>query len=248
MTITSPGPEAQRTLSREQVEAFHHDLFVEDQVRDFEQMVPPPRPDGWVVDLGGGCGFFARRLQQGSGRRVRVVDLDEASVRTCREAGIEAVLGDALTPTLSGREEAATFNLILHHLVANSEAKTRALQVRALRNLHSRVPYVFINEYIYESFVGHLSGWLIFQITKSRLLSAVGRAVAHVVPSFRANTFGVGVRFRSHAEWRSLFEEAGFEVRATRLGRPETVAPPLRLLVIRTIRRDSFLLQARPAA
>lgn len=233
----------QRTLSTKQVEAFHHDNFVEDQVRHFVEMLPAVAAGTQVLDLGGGCGFFARRLQQAAQCPVRVVDLDEASVRACKEVGIDAVLGNALDPALRGNEAVATFNLILHHLVADSEAETRALQVQALANLRGRVERLFVNEYIYESFVGHLSGRLIFQITKSRLLSSFGRLVATVVPAFRANTFGVGVRFRAHAEWRSLFEQAGYCVRDARIGSPEIVALPLRTLLIRTIRRDSFLLE-----
>jgi hypothetical protein len=237
----------QRTLSSQQVEAFYHDNFVEDQVRDFVQMLPAVAPGAQVLDLGGGRGFFARRLQQVAQCPVRVVDLDMTSVRACHEAGIDAVLGDALEPALRGNEAVATFNLILHHLVADSEAKTRALQMRALTNLRGRVERVFVNEYIYESFVGHFSGWLIFRITRSRLLSSIGRAVATVVPALKANTFGVGVRFRAHAEWRELFEQAGYRVRDSRLGSPEVVALPRRALLIRSIRRDSFVLEPAPS-
>jgi hypothetical protein len=240
----SDAPTPQRALSATQVEAFHHELFVEDQTRHFIEMLPSAG-GGVVVDIGGGCGFFARRLRQLTARPVRVIDTDPASVRACREAGINASLGDALAPQQAGDEEVASFNLILHHLVADTEAETRALQVRALRAWAGRVPAVFVNEYIYESFVARVSGRLIFQITKSRLLSALGRAVARVVPAFRANTFGVGVRFRSHAEWEEVFARAGWRVVDRRIGEVERVAPPLRVLLIRNIRRDSFLL--RPA-
>jgi hypothetical protein len=200
------------------------------------------------VDVGGGCGFFARRLRELAARPVRVIDMDAASVSACAQAGVPAELGDALSPALNGNEEIATFNLILHHLVADTEAATRALQVRALQAWHTKAGSIFVNEYIYESYVARLSGWLIFQITKSRLLSAIGRVVARIVPAFKANTFGVGVRFRSHDEWVELFEQAGYHVRDRRIGAPEKVAAPLRLLLIRTIRRDSFLLRPSTSA
>jgi hypothetical protein len=58
----------------------------------------------------------------------------------------------------------------------------------------------------------------------------------------------VGVRFRSHDEWVQLFSQAGFRVEDRRIGDAERVAPPLRVLFIRTIRRDSFLLRARASA
>ena len=73
----------------------------------------------------------------------------------------------------------------------------------------------------------------------------MGKLLAKVVPSFKANTFGVGVRFRSHREWSQLFDDAGFEVIDRKFGRPEIVALPLRFLLIKTIRRDSFLLKAK---
>ena len=102
-----------------------------------------------------------------------------------------------------------------------------------------------MNEYIYERRVGNLSGWLIYAVTRSRLLSAIGRAVARLVPSLKANTFGVGVRIRAHDEWRAVFRQAGFEVLQTRRGEPEAVSPARRLLLIKSIRRDSFVLQRR---
>lgn len=242
MTEPDSAPH-QRTLSREQVEAYYHDDFVEGQTRHFIEMAPERVRSGLVVDVGCGCGFFARRLMQLTARPARVIDMDPASVRACHEAGVQATRGDALAPVSAGDEEVASFNVILHYLVADSEAETRALQVRALNAWHGRVVAVFVNKYIYESFVASLSGWLIFKITKSRVLSALGRAAAKVVPAFKANTFGVGVRFRSHDEWVELFHQAGFRVEDRRIGTPERVAPPLRSLLIRTIRRDSFLLR-----
>lgn len=234
---------SQRPLSSEQVEAFHHDLFVEAQARHFVDMLPGQGDGGWVVDVGGGCGFFARHLMQRTGRQVRVIDLDPASVQASIAAGVRAELGDALHPGVDGNEEVVTFNLILHHLVSGNERRTRDLQVQALRAWRGKAPVVFVNEYIYESLVANVAPWLIFQITKSRILSAIGRLVSQVVPAFKANTFGVGVRFRGHVEWTELFEQAGWRVVDRRLGEPETVPLPLRLLLIRAIRRDTFLLR-----
>jgi hypothetical protein len=238
----------QNVLSPQQVEAFHHAQFVMDQVRDFKAFIDAnPCDVRLVVDMGGGCGFFARKLTQDMGLAVKVIDMDLASVEACRAAGTEAVFGDALQPEVTGSEDIVCFNLILHHLVADSEQATRNLQRLALAAWHQQTRYVFVNEYIYDSVFGNLSGWLIFQITKSRFLSTVGRLVSRAVPSLRANTFGVGVRFRSHEEWRQLFSEAGFDVKASTLGADEGVSAARRLLLIRKVRRDSFLLQPRPA-
>lgn len=238
----------QRVLSTEQLEAFYHDEFVEDQAQDFVALLGDrPLAAKVVVDIGGGCGFFARRVGALTGCKVRVMEMDEASLDACRRIGVEAVRGDALNPPVTGDEEVVAFNLILHHLVGGAERITADLQRQAVARWALHVRAVFVNEYIYESFVGNLSGTLIFQITKSRILSWLGRVVSTVVPALRANTFGVGVRFRAHEEWKRLFLAAGYDVKASVVGKPEHVALPLRLLLIKEIRRDSFLLQPRVA-
>lgn len=236
----------QRALSSEQVEAFYHDHFVEDQVRHFMALLgAETAAQGTVADIGGGCGFFARRLRQLTGRKIRVIDTDAPSVETCRAHGVDAVQGDALQPAIAGDEEVVCFNLILHHLVGASEEATRDLQRRALAAWQQHARSVFVNEYIYESYLGNVSGALIFGITKSRILSALGRAVAALVPSLKANTFGVGVRFRAHEEWRQLFAAAGYDVKDVKVGDDEPISLPRRLLLIKSCRRDSFLLQPR---
>jgi hypothetical protein len=130
---------AQKLLSTEQIAAFHHHQFVEHRTRHFMALQSDSRVGKFIVGVGDGCGFFARRLAQLTGRRVRVVDRDAAS-----------------------------------------------LQV---------------------------------------------------------NTFGVGVRFRAHDEWGRLFAAAGYAVKSSVVGDDERVSPVLRLLLIRHIRRDSFLLE-----
>jgi hypothetical protein len=200
-----------------------------------------------IIDVGGGLGFFAKRLGHLTGRRVKVLDTDVASVEACRRSGIEAVCCDALDPQPASDECIICLNLILHHLVGPSEQVTLDLQRRALAVWRSQARLVFVHEYIYESYLGNVSGWLIFQITKSRILSQVGRAVSRFVPSLRANTFGVGVRFRAHQEWVRVFSSAGYEVKSSIMGHPDGVSLPLRLLLIKRIRRDSFLLQPKQA-
>lgn len=237
---------AQTRLSTEQIAAFYHDEFVNDQVRDFAALVPSVRDGGVVVDMGGGCGFFAAGLHDRAGWRTRVVDSDPGSIAACRQNGVEAVKGDALAPTVAGDEDVVCFNLILHHLIGPTEAVTRSLQTKALAAWHGRARAVFVNEYIYQSFFGTMSGWLIYRITSSRVLSWIGTRAATVVPSFKANTFGIGVRFRAHEEWHRLFAEAGYRVADVRIGKAEHVSFPLRSLLIRTIRRDSFLIEPLP--
>jgi hypothetical protein len=235
----------QKILRKEQIEEFHHDEFVEDQVRHFSTMVKPDLRMV-IVDVGGGMGAFAHRLQEVAGHEVRVLDLDAASIELCARRGVTCAVGDALNPDFRGDEQMATFNMILHHLVSSSERDTRRMQSRAIQAWRQRGLRVFVNEYIYESFAGNFSGWMIYQVTKSRVLSWIGRMVSKVMPSLRANTFGVGVRFRALGEWHRLFEAAGYKVVAYQPGVEEPVTLPMRLLLIKSRRRDSFLLEPRP--
>lgn len=238
----------QKTLNADQVAEFYHDLFVSDQVRDFRTLALPlvQASGGAVVDIGGGVGHFARALTQHLHVPARVVDMDPVSVQTCRAAGVEAEVGDALNLPTRGDEAVVCLNLILHHLVAGSASGTRDLQRRAVRPWRCRI---FVNEYIYESYLGNVSGWLIYQVTSSRWLSAMAKAGSKLIPALRANTFGVGVRFRAHQEWVELFRSEGFEVEKVAIGEDEKVSPVWRMLLIKSIRRDSFLLRPRgPAA
>jgi hypothetical protein len=247
MTPNTLAPE-QRVLSSERIEAFHHDLFVEDQVRHFSSLTKRLPRIGVVADVGGGCGYFARRVIDALGLKVRVLDLDERSLEICSKHGVETLAADALDPRITGDEEVVCFNLILHHLIGRNEQETRSLQSRAISVWSGHTKAIFVNEYIYESYLGNLSGRLIYQITSSRILSWIAARVAAFVPSFRANTFGIGVRFRAHNEWKRLFQEAGFDVAQTEFGPSERIAAPRRLLLIKAVRRDSFLLLPRSAS
>lgn len=240
--------EKQSKLSQDQIRAFYHDSFVESQVKDFIQLIGTSS-NSWqkkVVDVGGGCGYFAKALQDSTSFEVRVIDTDSQSVAYCRQAGLDASVDDALNPTPAGDEFVVCFNLVLHHLVGATEAETRNLQRRALSAWGKRAPSIFVNEYIYESFfLPDISGWLIFQITGNAYLSRFCRLISKIAPSLSANTFGVGVRFRSHVEWREMFQDLGFDIAGTVKGRREGISLPRRLLLIKNCRRDSFLLKPR---
>src|SRR5262245_58253073 len=126
----------QRKLEQHQIEEFYVDCFAQEQARAFSTLIPrqPADEHSVVVDIGGGCGYFARDLTMLTGLRVRVIDSDPHSVAACSKHGvkIEAIVGDALNPQIRGDEEVVCFNLILHHLVGNSESATRSLQKQAL--------------------------------------------------------------------------------------------------------------------
>jgi hypothetical protein len=233
----------QKILNAEQIGTFHHNFFVQQQVEHFKEIaLNRVEADKVVVDIGGGCGYFASAIYTELNLPTRVIDMDPGSVDSAKMLGVEAMVGDALRPVKKNDEGVVCFNQILHHLIANSEAKTLMLQMSAITAWHENNVKIFVNEYIYDSWIANTSGWLIYQITKSKLLSAIGRIVATVVPSMKANTFGVGVRFRSNREWKSIFEKCGFVIVGEKKGANESIALPLRLLFIKEIRRDSFFL------
>ena len=234
----------QKILSAEQIAAFYHDCFVQNQVDHFAKISLQYSSKGFVVvDVGGGCGYFASALAKEFNIQTRVIDMDPVSVDAAKKIGLDAVIGDALNPVINTtNDRVACFNLILHHLVGDSEEATMALQLQAISAWNKPNIKVFVNEYIYESWFNNFSGWLIYKITKSKFLSSIGRRVSTVFPSLKANTFGVGVRFRSNKEWRDVFKMAGFVVINELRGEREFVSIPRRLLLIRETRRDSFIL------
>ena len=138
----------QKTVSQDQITAFYHDQFVENQVEDFIALsgfsVTPSLDN--IVDIGGGCGFFAKALQNRIHQKVSVLDSDSQSIDICKQEGIEASCGDALNPTVVGDENIVCFNLILHHLVGRSEHETYKMQGHALSVWHSSVHAIFVNE------------------------------------------------------------------------------------------------------
>lgn len=234
-------------LSADQIEAFYHDEFVTSQLQAFTTLVSARGvKSDVVVDVGGGVGHFASALStSGTVGSVRVIDMDPVSVRLCEEKGLDAKQGDALAPPVNGDEDVVCFNLILHHLVGNSEGATLSMQSQALRSWHGKAKAIFVDEYIYDSYWSDISGKLIYAITKSPILSQIGKVVSRIIPSLRANTFGIGVRFRSHDEWISIFCENGYRVDEFVCGAEENVSRARRMLMIKSCRRDSFLLVAK---
>ena len=238
-------------LNQNQIKAFYVDGFAQRQIDHFVLLTGAHNlaNDLKVVDIGGGCGFFAIGLHKAIGCPVRVIDSDAQSIAACagyKLEGVESELGDALNPRISGDEGVVCFNLILHHLIGDNEAETTLLQANALKTWQGHSQYVFVNEYIYDSYLGDMSGRLIYEVTKSPLLSAIGRIVSRFLPSLRVNTFGVGVRFRSHDEWLRLFEAWGFDVVGKVRSEPDKGSVFLRaLLLVRESRKDSFLLKTK---
>jgi hypothetical protein len=239
----------QKKLSAAQIEAFYSDDETANQVQHFLELTKGVDLDDRkkIVDVGGGCGHFARQITQRTGLPVRVLDTDPTSISICREAGVaDAEIGDALAPPIRGDEGVVTFNLILHHLIGDTTRKTRELQIAALRTWRGAADYVYVNEYVYQApLATDFAGLMIYLVTRSRTLSLLGSAISRLpfLKALRANTFGVGVRFRSNASWRNLFRDSGYEIVAFAPGPHEDMPLSRRLLLIWSKRRDSYLLR-----
>lgn len=86
------SPSFQSLLSPLQIEAFYHDHFVEAQVRDYIKLAGDIVPSSrGILDVGGGCGYFALALQSSNGLPVTVLDMDPTSVAKCRSQGVVAL-------------------------------------------------------------------------------------------------------------------------------------------------------------
>lgn len=234
----------QRLLEQEQLREFAHDGFVERQVQDFTDICEVR--DGLVTDVGGGCGIFASALARKlPDVKLHVIDLDGNAVASCREAGIQADQVDLLRYMPKPDERVACFNLVLHHLVGTTLDQTRRLQLAALRGWRRSGTVLFVNEYAYDSWLGDMGARLMYSALSSPRLAKTCRWIATKVPSLKANSLGVGVRFRSRSSWVRLFREAGFETVGYARGDDEKIRRPLGLL-FRSIRRDSFVLKGLP--
>ena len=149
--MTSDPP--QKKLNESQIAAFYHDYFVSQQVEHFTQIAFPFLDvSKAVIDIGGGCGHFAAAIHSDLGLHTRVLDSDPVGIEKARQAGVDATLCDALSPVKSRDEGVIFFNLILHHLVGETDAKTLTLQKNAMTVWHDADAYIFANEYTYESF------------------------------------------------------------------------------------------------
>ncbi len=102
-----------------------------------------------------------------------------------------------------------------------------------------------MHEICYEGIVvPDSSALLIFQITSSRCISEALRFVGKIIPSLRANTAGIGVRFRPARGWADLASSLGLDLIGTCKGGPEGHSLLRRaLLLIREVRRHSLALR-----
>lgn len=243
-------PERQRLLSDEATDAFDHKWLFATQIDHFKALTAfTPEEPFDLLDVGGGTGRFAQALRQQFPRcSVTILDVSAKSVQKAATKGIQGIVGSILDPPpalASKRYDVVAFNMILHHLVGDSDRFTEANQKHALTvaaGLLKRNGRIVVNEYCYSGLVGDdSSGRLIYEITRSKVLAGVVRAVGRVCPPLAANTVGVGVRFRPLPSWAKLGAEAGLCLDRTIDGPPD---PPSLIrrtaLLIRAVNRSSL--------
>ena len=114
----------QKHLNSSQLSKFHIDDFANLQLTYFRQLISLTDIDSEkvIVDIGGGSGFFAKKIAEFYQRLVRVIDLDKVALeKVSTHSNVESVYGDALDPSISGDEGIVCFNLVLHHLVGKNQ-------------------------------------------------------------------------------------------------------------------------------
>lgn len=132
-----PTEPTQRKLMSNQLKEFYSDIFTTSQIKDFVELTTPITfgDNKCIVDVGGGCGHFARAVHRETGFTVKVLDSDEISIQQVNKINnknIIGIIGDALNPNDINNAKITCFNLILHHLVGASEKETLSLQKKAL--------------------------------------------------------------------------------------------------------------------
>ena len=242
--------DAQRALSEEATDAFDHKWLFPVQVEHFSELTPFGRDEPFrLLDVGGGTGLFAQALQEQFPRcSLTILDTSAGSILKAEAKGLRAVHGSILDPPPAlGAEpfDVVVFNMILHHLVGDSDEATEDNQKNALRvarGLLNKGGRVVLNEYCYSGFVkDDLSGRLIYEITSSRALAGLVRTIGRLFPNhLAANTVGVGVRFRPLLSWARLGTEAGLVLERMIDGPPDPPSLARKcLLLIREVRRSS---------
>lgn len=252
--------DVQRVLSEEATEAFDHGWLFPAQVQHFAELTGYAADEPFrVLDVGGGTGLFAQELRQKFTQcSVTILDLSQWSVDKAKARGVTAVLGSILDPPASltvQRFDVVVFNMILHHLVGDSDNLTEQNQKQALRvaaSLLSSGGRIIFNEYCYSGFMyDDVSGRLIYELTSSKALAGVIRAIGRLFPKhLSANTVGVGVRFRPLRRWEQLGAASGLVLQRTLDGPPDPPSLVRRVsLLIREVRRSSavFVVPEPPA-
>lgn len=200
-----------KKLSDEQVEAFDREYVDENRFARICQKLDSDFPDGQFsfLDVGGGNGCFCDQLLARYPEAHGTV-LDNSELLLARNrphARKSLAFGSAMElGAIPGTYDVLALHWLLHHLVGNSYAESRANQLASLRAVRGMLTErgrvsLFENDYV---------GWApdplptvaIYHATASKLAAPLAKALG-------ANTAGVGVCFNSREGWQAMIRESG---------------------------------------
>lgn len=207
-----------RRLSDQQTEHFDQSHSLSHEWEPFSKLIRKGVENGDIpeasrfLDIGGGKGVFTDALLREFPRfRGTLVDINQKVLDSNQPhpnkdllvAGIDSDL-----PAKLGRHsfDLVFFNLMLHHLVGDTYRATVRNQRQALqitKELLKPAGILGVCEIAYNGWIDDLPGFLIYQLTSVRSLSALTRSLG-------ANTAGVGVAFHSKRSWLKMIDEVGF--------------------------------------
>lgn len=173
-----------------------------------------------LLDVGGGNGLFMDNLLElypdGSGVVMDysnfMLEKNIASSKKTLKKGSATELHSLFR---NDQFDLITINVLLHHLVADTEETTKENVVSCLAGAKEILAFkgrIFVYEQFYDKwFPGPEPSRLIYLLTRIKF-----RPVAKWLRKFGANTAGVGVRFRSRKNWKEIFKETELTVVAER--------------------------------
>ncbi|MCL2508967.1 MAG: class I SAM-dependent methyltransferase [Oscillospiraceae bacterium] len=171
-----------------------------------------------LYDVGGGGGHFANEVKNYFDKRntdvsVNVIDYARYDNWSLLE-NIRFVEESALTALEKLPDNSADvifFNLMLHHLVADTYRKSREAQRKILEITRKKIKsggYVFIYETSTQNpLLGDLSTPVVYFMTSAKLplLTKAARKLG-------SQSAGVGVCFLSQEKWLKTLKDTGFEL------------------------------------
>ena len=205
-------------LSQTQLETMEGEFAVWPQYEAFLGEHLPDEQIESILDVGGGSGIVMDLLlERFSAAHGVVVDSAEYMIeRNNPHERKDAFVGSALNllDCLEGRRfDLISLNDLLHHLVGPDRAQTKRNVLQLLETLPALLTprgRVVVYEVLYEGWwPGIEPGDVIYALTKLQL-----PWFSRFLRRFGANTAGVGVAFRSHDAWRSLFRDASLAIDA----------------------------------
>ena len=237
------NPNAVRTLDDTQLEQFDGEYVRDDVWQQIHPSIAAAFPDGrfTFLDIGGGNGRFADRMLAAFPECVGTV-LDTSQLlldRNTPNPRKSLLLESAQNIGALGRRfDVACLHMVLHHLIGETYAETRAnmiTQLRATGDVLTDRGRLSIYENLYDGWwIDNAPGRIIYSLTSSRRLrSVIGR--------LGANTAGVGVCFLSEAEWRSTITGSGLRVESEFASKPRDIPKAWNVFLhVRSVRRGHF--------